>query len=88
MEFRWNWWNVEHIGVHGVSPDEAEWIVAHARRPYPRYEGGGKFKVRGQSEHGRYLQVIYIFDPGDVVYVVHSRPLNDREKRAERRRMP
>jgi Ribbon-helix-helix protein, copG family len=24
MEFPWNGWNIEHIGKHGVLPDEAE----------------------------------------------------------------
>ena len=84
-EFRWNAWNVEHIAEHGVSPAEAEHVVNGARAPYPRYEGEGKYSVRGQTWAGRYLQVIYIFDPEEVVYVIHARPLTDAEKRRLRR---
>jgi hypothetical protein len=36
MEFRWNDWNIEHIGKHGVLPDEAELVIAGARSPFPR----------------------------------------------------
>jgi hypothetical protein len=27
MDFRWNDWKVEHIGTHGVSPEEAETVI-------------------------------------------------------------
>ncbi len=87
MEFRWNAWNLNHIASHGVLPQEAEQIVERpAGRGYPRYEGDGKFLVRGQAETGRYLQVVYIFDPRDVVYVIHARPLTDRERHNLRRK--
>ena len=35
MEFRWNEWNLDHVSKHGVTPDEAEYVVRNARRPYP-----------------------------------------------------
>jgi uncharacterized DUF497 family protein len=76
-EFRWNQANVEHIAEHGVSAEEAEWVVQHARRPFPEYRGESKWRVWGQTEHGRYLQVVYVFDPADVIYVIHARPLED-----------
>ena len=84
-DFRWNEWNVEHIARHGVSREEAEYVVDHAARPFPRHHGDGKFLVRGQSEEGRWLQVVYVFDPRDVIYVIHARPLKETEKRATRR---
>ena len=83
--FRWNAWNVEHVGKHGVAPAEAEHVVDHATRPYPRYEGHGKYVVRGRAQYGRYVQIIYIFDPEDEVFVIHARPLTDNEKRQLRR---
>ena len=85
-EFRWNEWNVEHIAGHGVRPEEAEYVVDNARSPYPRYEGDGRYRVLGQTEAGTYLQVVFIFDPPEVVYVIHARPLTEREKRRMRRR--
>jgi uncharacterized DUF497 family protein len=85
-EFRWNDWNVEHIARHGVTPQDAEFVVEHARPPYPEKRDDGRWYVTGQARDGTYLQVSYIFDPKDVVYVIHARPLTDREKRRYRRR--
>lgn len=84
-DFRWNQWNVEHIDTHGVLPEEAEYVVGHATRPYPRDHANDTFIVRGETESGQWLQVIYIFDPPGVVYVIHARPLKDNEKRTARR---
>ena len=83
--YRWNTWNVEHIGEHGVSVEEAEFVVDHARRPYPRQQGE-RFLVIGQTAAGDYIQVAYVFDPPGVVFVIHARPLTDREKRRYKRR--
>lgn len=82
MEFRWIDWNVDHIARHGVTPDEAEWVV---RRNPPRRVGEGKYRARGQTELGRFIQVVFVLDPDDAVFVIHSRPLTEREKRALRR---
>jgi len=82
--FRWNQWNVEHIARHGVLPAEAQKVVEHGTK---RRIGDGKFKAVGRGEGDRWLQVIYIFDPPGVVYVIHARPLTESEKRQERRRI-
>ena len=82
-EFRWNEWNLDHISRHAVEPEEAEWIVNH----YGASDAGGdKYMVWGQTAHGRYLQVIFVLDAPDEVYVIHARDLIDREKRIFRRR--
>ncbi|MFI5379316.1 MAG: BrnT family toxin [Tepidisphaerales bacterium] len=86
MDFRWNVWNVGHIGEHGVIPPEAEYVVRHAKRPFPMDEGGGKWTVWGQTENGGYLQVVFVLDPDETIYVIHSRPLTDKEKRNLRRK--
>ena len=85
-DFRWNQWNVDHIEQHAVSPEEAEYVIDWARPPYPEPIGENKWRVRGQSETGRYLQVIFIFDPDNTIYVIHARGLNEHEKRQLRRR--
>ena len=85
MDFRWNEWNVEHIAKHGVEPDEAEHVVRRARRPFPRYHGEGKWLVQGHGNGGRFVQVIYVLDDDGRVFVIHARPLTDREKRRYRR---
>ena len=85
-EFRRNDWNVDHIGDHGVSPEEAEYVVDGARAPYPEQIGDGKWRVRGQTASGRYIQVIFVFDPDNTAFVIHARGLSDQEKRQLRRR--
>jgi uncharacterized protein len=86
MEFRWNEWNVEHIATHGVDPEEAEGVIRQAKQPFPiRYEQE-KFLVWGRGRGGRFLQVVYLVDEDGTIYVIHSRPLTEREKHRFRRR--
>lgn len=84
-DFRWNQWNQDHISQHGVGSDEAQYVVEHPTRGFPRYDGARKYRAWGQTAAGRYLQVIYIFSPPGVVYVIHSRDLTEPEKRRLRR---
>jgi len=84
--FRWNEWNVEHIAKHGVLPEEAEYVVRWPWPAHPRKEGRNKYASRGQTESGRFLQVVYVYDPPGVAYVIHARPLDEAEKRRLRRR--
>jgi uncharacterized DUF497 family protein len=86
MDFRWNDWNVEHIGTHGVSPEEAEPLIRAARRPYPRKIHEDKWLVWGRGRGGRMLQVIFVMDDDDSIYVIHARPLTEQERRRHRRR--
>ena len=86
MRFRWNDWNTNHIAEHGLYPADAEYVVNYRRPPFPRYQGDGRYMVRGQTGDGLWIQVVYIFSPPGIVYVIHARPLNDREKRSIRRR--
>ncbi len=87
MDFKWNDWNVDHIAEHGVNPPEAELLIEHARQPYPKDVGDGRHLVRGQTPGGDYSQVIFTYDKYDGgIYVIHARPLTDREKRQFRRR--
>ena len=84
--FRWNQWNFEHIAAHAVTPAEAEYIVDYAKPPYPEPIGNKKWRVRGTTSAGRYLQVIFLFDPDETVYIIHARGLTDSEKRQLRKR--
>ena len=84
--FRWNDWDLEHIARHGVTPAEAEYVLNHASPPFPERIGNEKYRLLGQNAAGRYLQVIYIFSPADVVYVIHAMPLGARGIRRARRR--
>jgi hypothetical protein len=84
-EFRWNEWNEDHIAHHSVEREEAQYVVAHPARGFPRYDGMRKYRAWGQTAVGRYLQVVYIFSPPGVVYVIHARDLTEPEKRRLRR---
>ena len=85
MFFRWNEWNVRHIGEHGVEPDEAEAVVRSATGPFPRRIGDDKLLVWGRGKGGRLLQVIFVIDQESNAFVIHARLLTDREKRLLRR---
>lgn len=67
MIFAWDDRNIEHISEHGVVPDEAEHVLEHARPPFPRKVGGGKYLVWGQTPDGWYLQVVFVLRPLDDV---------------------
>jgi uncharacterized DUF497 family protein len=85
--FRWNAWNLDHATSHGVSPPEAESVVRSARRPYPHGIADEKWIAIGLGAGGRVIQVVFLYDPdGVTVYIVHARPLTDREKKRFRRR--
>lgn len=86
MDFRWNAWNLEHVTQHGVAPEEAEWVVRTARRPWPERREDNKWLVIGPGTGGRFLQVVFVREEDDVVYVIHARPMNDREKHRYRKR--
>lgn len=63
MLFAWTSGNIEHIGRHGVTPAEAEYVVRGARSPYPEAARDGKFRVWGRTASGRLLQVIFVHPP-------------------------
>jgi uncharacterized DUF497 family protein len=88
VEFVWNSDNVEHVGKHGLSPREAEYLVEHAQPPYPQMIGDEKRIVVGRLADGRYAQVIYVPSRSvrGAVFVIHARELTQPEKRRLRRR--
>jgi uncharacterized DUF497 family protein len=86
MQFRWNDWNIEHVALHGVEPEEAESVVRQATDPFPLRREDDKWLVWGQGRGGRLLQVVYVLDDDDTVYVIHARPLTAAEKKRLRRR--
>jgi len=88
MEFRWIEWNIQKCLKHGIRREEAEYVVRRARRPFPQKIGDEKTLVQGQTEGGRYLQVIYLIEKEESIFVIHAMPLTARMKRNYRRRRP
>jgi hypothetical protein len=85
--FRWIRWNLEHVGKHGIRPEEAEWVVRHPAPGYPR-KVRGAYVVWGKTASGRWLQVAFERDDAGVggsLFVFHARPLTEREKGRIRR---
>ena len=79
-DFKWIAWNREKIALHNVSVAEAKYVVRHPFRGYPR-QTGGKRLTWGRTIDGAYLQVVYVIEPDDRIFVIHARPLTEIEKR-------
>lgn len=84
-EFRWNQWNLDKCNKHNVAPSEAEYVINYPARGYPRKVGDEKKLAVGRTADGTFLQAIYLVDPDGTLFVIHSRPLTESEKRAFRR---
>ena len=86
ISFRWIDWNVDHIARHGVTVEEAEWVVRHPARGYPCKHRRG-YAARGKTPGGRWLQVVFARDrrlSESLLFVYHARPLTAREARRMR----
>ncbi len=78
---------VDHIGRHGITPEEVEEVCfdqplvlrAKAEGANPVYY------VLGQTAAGRYLFCVVIQFPDGNGYPVTARPMTDKEKRRYRR---
>jgi hypothetical protein len=74
-----------HIYNHGVT--EAE-VVQVVQGPGPVYRGDRNSRLKsGQTEVGRFIQVVYNPDPGgDSIFVITAYPLGGNALKAYRRR--
>jgi uncharacterized DUF497 family protein len=84
--FRWIEWNIDKVEAHGLSPEQVEFVVNNARRPYPKPIGNEKWLVIGDTRSGRTIQAIYVVDAAASLFVIHARPLTLKERRRCRRR--
>ena len=84
-DFRWIDWNVEKVEGHGLSVADVERVVNQARRPYPKPIGNEKWLVVGPLPGGRVIQVIYLVDEDEKLFVIHARALSNRERKRHRR---
>jgi hypothetical protein len=55
VEFRWITWNQSKVTSHGVTPEEAEWVIEIAAEPYPQYRKDDKLACWGPTSSGRLL---------------------------------
>jgi hypothetical protein len=77
--------HLPHIFDHGVTEEEVRQVLSRAGEEFP---GTDDSRIRlGQTEAGRYLQVVYVPDAvGDSAFVVTALDLTPKAKRAFRRR--
>jgi hypothetical protein len=74
-----------HIYRHGVTEAEVKQILRGSGEDLPA-DRGARMKL-GQSEAGRYLQVIYVpDDDGEGLFVITAYDLKGKAKKAFRRR--
>ena len=82
--FEWDRHNLRHIGRHQVTAEEAEQACWHhplsLKGRLPRYY------VLGQTENGRYLNVIVEIKPFGVARVVTARDMGAAERKRYLRR--
>jgi uncharacterized DUF497 family protein len=67
MEPFWDEQSRNHIAKHGVTTQEVGFLLKHSRPPFPEEIGENKHLVQGQTEAGRFLQVIFVYRPIDTL---------------------
>ncbi len=50
-------------------------MVRFARRPYPRHHRKGTWIVLGRGVSDRKVQVVFVIDEYDNIYVIHAMPV-------------
>jgi len=86
-EFVWPDDRIEHIAVHGVTPEEVE-EVCFGRALVLRAKSEGEnpvYYVLGQTNAGRYLFCVVINFPDGKGFPVTARPMTDKEKHRYRK---
>lgn len=88
MEIRFNLdpeSGLPHIHEHGVSEHEVEEVLRRKGEDYPARRDS-RLKL-GQTDAGRYLQVVYVPDEvGEGVFVITAFEMTEKRKKAFRRR--
>jgi uncharacterized protein len=85
-EFVWPQDRIDHIALHGVTPEEVE-QVCFGRPLVQRAISQGEnpvYYILGQTDEGRYVFAVVIRFPDGKGYPVTARPMTDKEKRRYR----
>jgi len=86
-ELLWPPDRAQHIGRHGVTPEEVE-EVCFGRSLVLRAKTEGlnpAYYILGRTGAGRYLFCVVIWFPDGTAYPVTARPMTAKEKRRYRR---
>jgi uncharacterized DUF497 family protein len=85
-EFQWDDHNIDHIGRHGVSPDEVE-DLAFDDDPWVRKGRKGTRYMLGHTIAGRYLFVVYILKSKGIVRVITAMDMDEKTRKLYRKRI-
>ena len=80
-QFRWNDWNIEHIGRpgHNTTREEVEYIVG-SEHSLGQTQPNGRIFVLGITAEGRYLAAVIDPEPTGSWYCVSARTANVKER--------
>lgn len=81
----WNDWNVEHIALHGVTPDEVEQVVFSRDKMIRRGKDKSVYYIFGQTDSGRYLFIVVKEVSSDTGWTITARDMSDRERKLYKR---
>ena len=83
-EFVWDEENIDHLGRHGVHPEEVEEACYH--RPYVLKGKGRSYLILGRTNDGRYLLVVLRYQGKGLARTVTARDMTEAEKRFYQKR--
>jgi uncharacterized DUF497 family protein len=81
--FDWDYDNVTHLAIHGVTPEEAEEALLDPRRigaPAYRVRNEMRYGAIGSTEEGRVLFVVFTRRRG-LIRAIHARDAPRPERR-------
>ena len=78
----WNDWNVEHIARHKVRPEEVEEVCYGFH--FVRKASGSRYVLSGQSQDGRYLDVVIERVSGSIFRPITAFDMSENYKRSVR----
>jgi uncharacterized DUF497 family protein len=80
-QFRWNDWNIAHIGRpgHNATPEEVEEVVSN-EESLGQLQTNGRIFVLGITAQGRYLAAVIDPELTGTWYCVSARTANQKER--------
>ena len=82
--FEWAESNIDHLGRHGVHPEEAE--EACYRKPFILKGKGRLYLIYGRTRDGRHLLVVLRYLGKGLGRVITARDMTEPERRLYERR--
>lgn len=80
----WDGWNIDHIARHNVEPEEVQEVCS--RRNLFERGKDGTYQITGQTESGRYLNIVVV-PRGNGFYAVTARDADDKERKRLKKKL-